>query len=1372
MNPHFPKLSFLHWQIARCVAACSFLVLTNVVVQGQQNIIEGPYRFLNIGEDKNLQGIKPTCIYQDSYGFVWIGTWDGLYRFDGYACKLYEHKPGDTTSLPSNFIAYHAFHEDKDSNLWIATFNSGFVMLDRKTERFHVFRETPDGLSFDGINALCDDGKDGIWVGTRDKGIKHYFPERDSVFSYQLSKTRADTLVGSDRIFDLCLAENGQLWIGTEEGAAMLDTNGHFHRFFHDQNRKGSLSASYVLDIFEDNENKIWLCTKNGLNLAVSLDSFIHYFPENSPQVPKGKGYNYIQRVFQDNEGDYWLGTLAGLLRFYPEKENYEPVRHSDFHSRSIAKGGVHGIQKDDRRRLWFSTDGGLSLLNKNTARLQDVKWASAQPIMPALNTLNGGAYLVQTGDRIWVATENGLFHFLPGQEPQSLKTGDFTALFADSKGLLYAGTGQKQFFIIDPNRLRILEQRTGITDETHSNDKAVGLRNTAFAEDRNGNIWMGTFGTLNRYNPGLKQFRQFYHSKNNNSSLSNSIINDLLTDSEGNLWIATMGGVNFLPKNELSHPFEDTSLHFAHFRHDFRNPNSISNDHVRVIFEDSRGWLWFGTDVGLNVLCKNGKWRRFFKEDGLPDNHITGIVEDRVGNIWLTTPGHGVARYEVNTNLFTRLTRGDGMNTEQFPTAACLQLRDGRLVFAGVGGLNVFDPGKLDWPLDTVPLYFVELELFNQTVEPGDRTGLLSLPIYMTREIELDFDQNVLSLQFAALNYSNPEKQVYRYRLEGFAALEQWQLLGNQREITLTNLFPGAYTLIVESTTRPDGREHWESQAKLIIRVNYPWGKMLLYAAIAFGMIYIVYKLRVRRKLAAAEARRLRELDAVKTQMYTNITHEFRTPLTVILGETSQLEKQAGENQKSSFAAIRRQGRQLLNLVNQMLDLAKVEAGSLKLHLVQGNVIPFLKYLLESIRTLADSKRIQLRFEADTDEFWMDYDPDKLQKIVFNLLSNAIKFTPEEGQVTLKLVTGSLLEFRVSDTGRGIPPEKLPYIFDRYYQADDSVTRYSEGTGIGLTLAKELVQLSGGKIRVESRLNEGTTFTVTLPVTRDAERQQLQPESTIIENQDIVPELRAGTPDAQFQITDFNRSRPRLLLVEDNTDVVQYLSSLLSADYHIHKARNGKEGVEAAFHIVPDLVISDIMMPEMDGLDLCRILKTDIRTSHIPVIMLTAKADLDSRLEGLEFGADAYLAKPFEERELKVQLRKLYELRQALRKRYAEPGLPAPSNLPAFRREDIFFQKLHAALEENYSNAAFGVPEFCSVMTMSRPNLYRKLTALTGKNIEDYLRSFRLRKAHELLRNTDLNVQEVAWDCGFNDAAHFTRVFHAEFGINPSRVR
>jgi signal transduction histidine kinase/CheY-like chemotaxis protein len=632
-----------------------------------------------------------------------------------------------------------------------------------------------------------------------------------------------------------------------------------------------------------------------------------------------------------------------------------------------------------------------------------------------------------------------------------------------------------------------------------------------------------------------------------------------------------------------------------------------------------------------------------------------------------------------------------------------------------------------------------------------------------------LKHHQNSIAINYGACEYHLPDEIQFAYRLEGYD--REWQNVGNARTATFTKLPPGRYKFVLKCANSHDV---WsEAFAPIYITILPPWYwawySKSLYLLLLAGLLYGFYRFQLQRRLAQVEARRLRELDEVKNRLYTNITHEFRTPLTVILGMADKIEEAPRQWLREGVKTIRRNGRSLLRLVNQMLDLARLEGGALPLAMIQGDINVHLKTLMELYRSYADSKSIRMQFVTAPQQIVMDYDPDKIGDIVSNLLSNALKFTPAGGEVRLwagllKLGGVVNLELRVSDTGPGIAPDKLPHIFERFYQADNSATRRGEGTGIGLALTHELVKLLGGDIKAQSEPGQGAAFIVRLPIRNTAPMHQAPP---LMESVAVDIPVPSRSPEERSA-----SKLPLVLIVEDNPDVTALLVASLKSKYRVETAANGREGIERALESVPDVIISDVMMPEMDGFELCHTLKGDLRTSHIPIVLLTARADMDSRLEGLEMGADAYLAKPFDHRELEVSLRKSMELRRRLRQRYASGSVPAGPAPAAFNQDDEFVRQLQALLQAHYSNRVFSAKGIEKGLFMSSTQLRRKMKTVLNATPQKYLRSYRLKQAIPLLETTDQNILAIAIATGFSDQANFTHAFTKEFGMPPGAWR
>jgi len=774
-------------------------------------------------------------------------------------------------------------------------------------------------------------------------------------------------------------------------------------------------------------------------------------------------------------------------------------------------------------------------------------------------------------------------------------------------------------------------------------------------------------------------------------------------------------------------------------------------------------------------------------------------IIEDEEGAIWISMEG-GLAQINETRAFSFFYDSRHFLHENTFiglPIQTAVKYADGNLYFGGLKGVNIMKPSGLVFNSKPPVIKLISLKI-------NDHPALSDTAIHLLTQLRLPYDQNDLSFAFSALGSSIPALNRFAYRLNK----GKWIDLGTNNTVNFSHLAPGRYTLQVKGASS-DGI--WNESGKVLHLVIRPpwwatWWAYLVYALVLGGVAYKIYQFQLRRvKLEqdlqheADERGRLFEMDAFKNRFFTNITHEFRTPLTVILGMTDQLGNKFPNSDASGYLKlIKRNSLNLLSLINQILDLAKLESNTLSINYIQGDVLPYSRYIAESLHSLANARNVMLRVESKEPELIMDYNPERLLQIVYNLLSNAIKFTPLGGKVTLSLLlekgqddTNSSTILAVSDTGIGIPPEALPHVFDRFFQAPSAkeegtpfqkgvtskqpdgkspaeavAIKESSGTGIGLALTRELVQLMNGSMEVESRMGVGTTFRVRLPITRNATLVEWTPEPEL---QAPIPEAASGT-NADRQAS----HSTHILLIEDNPDVVEYLTAFLKGIYRLDFAYNGRAGIEKALETVPDLIISDVMMPEKNGLEVCDALKHDERTSHIPIILLTAKADLESRLDGLRKGADAYLAKPFHEEELTILLEKMLENRKRLRAHYTSVYVaPLPeSHLVPVENEDAFVLRLKAYFEKKHTNPDLSLEDACREMGMGRTNLNLKLQALTGSSSMQLLREMRLYKAKNLLKTTDLNVSEVAFQVGFNDPKYFSRAFSEVFGVAPSAVR
>jgi signal transduction histidine kinase/DNA-binding response OmpR family regulator len=847
-----------------------------------------------------------------------------------------------------------------------------------------------------------------------------------------------------------------------------------------------------------------------------------------------------------------------------------------------------------------------------------------------------------------------------------------------------------------------------------------------------------------------------------------------------------------------------------------FNEKNNIATIHY--IHTDPLGRLWLGTEQGLvRFEPASNFWKKYTTAHGLPDEYVHGIQPEGDSCLWLAT-NHGLSRFSIAPERFINFYEEDGLPDNEFNRSSSFRASDGRMYFGGMRGITAFFPKEV---MEKYEHRSIENHLRLHTVSmTDDERDTVRTSYFFEKSPQLDvyYQNKTVVLEFGLMDFQSEGAIQYSYLLDGHD--DTWSKPSPNNTVTFSSLPSGSYVFRVKAL---NAKGQWAADELAIqLIVHPPWWAtwwayslyLLAFAALAFAIFSFLKKrweLKSQLENEQQEALRLKELDAFKSRLYTNLTHEFRTPLTVILGMAEQgkaeIEKRGNweignsseRPQKisnfliSNFQHIEHNGHSLLRLVNQLLDLSKLEDGSFKLHPKRGDIVSFLRYLSESFKSYAETKQLSLHFTSEMKTLEMDFDPEQLQQVVTNLVSNAVKFTPPGGQLHVKLNSrsaaaerefGGTLAITISDTGIGIAPEELPHIFDRFYQVDGTSTREGEGTGIGLAHALELVKLMGGSIEVESELGKGSAFSLSLPIKKEQGTSAFSSNSIKITGLPTPSGLEAAF---EKNTEKTGAGLPQLLIVEDNPDLIVYLKNCLSSLYEIEVAQNGRIGIEKAVEQIPDLILSDVMMPEKDGFEVLDTLKNDERTSHIPIALLTAKADVESRITGLRRGADAYLSKPFHKAELLATLAMMLENRRRLTAHFTTIQVPAqPVSLAvemvetkgtedmetAIQMEDAFLQKLRFILEENYSDENFALPQLCDVLGMNRYQLFRKMKAVTDESPSNFIRSFRMEKARHFLKNTEQNVSEVAYQVGYKDLAHFSKSFSESFGIVPSEFR
>lgn len=1308
-------------------------------------------RFEAIDQEKGLPESSVFAILEDHIGFIWLGTSGGLIKYDGYSFEIHPYTPEYPELAARQYGGMKVFvlSEGPYGDLWIG---SGFdrpdkpsiSRFDRETEKIipYLFEPKDSTPAIHGsITSIVADSQY-IWISVmQEESLIRLRPEME----YPDARAARDVpfeilgesagILPDEGINTLLKDQKGRLWLVGKKGLYLWQKEEDTFRYFTSEylSNPNIDRLCQMLSIAEGPEGKLWISTYR-CGCVLRFD-------------PEKKSYTYfpIQETLElisDNEGKIWVGEwngTGGLGWLDPQTGKLTRIDIQPDELEFFPLLRVREFLEDSYGMMWIgSMEGPLLKYNPQRAAFH---WLKAEPANT--NSLihdwvtdiaqdSANHYWISTfggGLTKWNPSDNRFTHFNTGPE-SSVDIGfdHIINLSVDHEGQIWYG-------------FPVISRLDPVTGSVKNYGDRSGTINTLYTDSK-GWVWVGRYRSLGKYWPETGDTK-VYEVINPSEPNYRKAVSGIMEDSRGDIWGGIISGKDgffrFEPDEEQFEFFEaPAATNFC---------------------EDRKGNIWVSTVDGLfRIDPEDSSSRRYGLEAGLPHTTVNSVLEDDDGYLWVGTQ-NGLSRFDPEEENFRNYYTSDGLPSNSF-SRACYKNEKGVLFFGGTFGIVYFHPDEIKDNQVPPKLAFTQLEILGEPIEVGEGSPLKQ-HISTTQKIELKHWQNDLTIHYAALHFKNPSKNRYKVMLSNYN--EQWREVGTQRVANFTNLDPGSYTFRVKASNS-DGTWSEEGLA-LTITILPPWWATwwayLLYLVIAGAIVYAIYRFQLNRRLALLETKRLRELDHFKTKLYTNITHEFRTPLTVILGVAKE-------------AIVQRNARRLLHLVNQMLDLSRLESGNLKLNRVQGDVLTFLKSIVESFQTLAEQKDIDLSFQTDTEELVMDYDPERLQEIVGNLLSNAVKFTPEGGEVRFaanshpRASAATSLLLIVQDTGPGIPEEQQPYIFDRFYQADDTPTRQAEGTGIGLALTKELVQLMGGQIEVESRLHEGTTFRVRLPAITETHTPQASPGIGEVKPQGIGSEWKAEGANQVAAPLALDLERPTVLIVEDNRDVARYISSCLEGEYQLMHASDGQEGLDWALEHIPDLIISDVMMPKKDGFELCRMIKQEERSSHIPIVLLTARADMASKIEGLEYGADAYLVKPFEKEELEVRLRKLIELRHRLQARHQQPDFQPD---PATQKEDAFILKVKEMLMAKLDDDTFGIDELSEALHLSRVHLHRKLKALTGKSTSHFIRQVRLQEGYRLLQDEKLNVSEVAYKVGYKDPGYFSRLFSEQYGKPPSEV-
>jgi signal transduction histidine kinase/ligand-binding sensor domain-containing protein/DNA-binding response OmpR family regulator len=1375
-----------HFCKALCYKIFFYVLLLFCVSFAQRQNLQ----FTHLTSEDGVASNTIFSILQDNKGFLWFGTYDGLSRYDGYNFYTYRTIEGDSTSISEDKI--RTMIKDKEGNLWIGTWQNGLNKFDPGTEKFTRYlhnEDNPNTVSSNAIISLWEDKAGNIWIGTVGGGLNKFDPKSKKFYHYLYDPDDPSSL-SSNIVYSIYEDRDGILWVGTgDDGLNRFDkVTESFTSYKNDPANSKSISDNWIISLYEDRSGVFWIGTHDGgLN---KFDKRSNEFIRFSKSSDQSVCSNEINSLFEDSQGIFWVGTGdAGLNIFDRQKGELTCYTYNSSDPRGLNDNTVVSICEDRSGILWFGTwNGGINKYNKFEKKFKTISHNTDDLYSLSANSIFS-IYLDSFGD-LWVGTDisglnrrssnsNKFIHYINNpDDPYSLSNNTINSICEDSKGNIWIGT--------DGGGLNRYDRTTNrFTHFRHDPDDPSTISSDRISQiflDSKGNLWIGVqVGGFDKLPKDASGVIHYKHDPDNPNSINPDMIFDFNEDKEGNLWIGTHGGglVKFIVDAEK----------FVHFRNDPQNPSSLSSDVITVIHIDKKGNIWVGTDGGgLNKFDSvKETFKRFKEKDGLPNNVICGILEDERGKLWISTY-KGLSCFDPIKENFRNFGVEDGLQGLEFNYWAYHKGRNGQMYFAGsTNGLNVFYPDSIKDNQTIPPVLLTSFQLLHKPVSIGYDSSwgrtILERSISETKLLELNHADNIISFEFAALDFRNPQRNQYAYFLKGFD--KNWTYTdATKRYVTYTNLEPGEYLFRVKGSNSDGIWNEAGTSLKIIIHPPWwaTWWSYILYGATIILIVIGVREYDLRRQrlkhqleLEHEHAVKLEEIDSIKSRFFANISHEFRTPLTLILGPAFKIKTECkDENLTKQAGLIQRNANRLLELINQLLDLSKIEAGKLKLCVSKGNLASFVKGISMAFDSIAEKKDIRFKVKIQREKIEAYFDKDKMEKIITNLLSNAFKFTLEGGEITISLTISddNTAKIIVHDNGVGISNRDLPKIFDRFFQAYNTQTKEHEGTGIGLALTKELVELHKGKISIYSQEGDWTEVTIELPLGKEhfSEDQIIEQEEQEVGEKEIIISDFVSDRITDEDFDEATTEKNIVLIVEDNPDVREYIREALIHEYNIAQAVNGEQGLRKAERIIPDLIVSDVMMPKMDGIEMLKQIKNDAKTSHIPVILLTAKSEQTDKLEGLGLGAEAYLTKPFDTKELQVRIKSLIEQRQKLQMLFSKGEISFNRQEKKLGKlDEDFMNKVLNVINTHLSEEEFSIEQFGKEAGMSRSQIHRKLKALTGKSPSVYLRSIRLSKAKQMIRRREATISEISYKVGFSSPAYFSRCFREEFGYPPS---
>ncbi|MBN2214048.1 MAG: response regulator [Bacteroidales bacterium] len=1386
------------------------------------------------GKENALTHNRISGIWEDSLNILWIKTYEGYYHYMVPETEEFITFPFYDKSIEEKNSAINCFFQPAKQEVWLGSSNSGvyYLQYDAGRKGYHATQflsRGPSSITNNSISFIINDDKNNIFIGTN-RGLNYlnkselnkeapyfnhlyasyhftgsdrlgsclYFGTKFSgILMYDLDENKfrnpapaLDLFKNTEIRIIRSTKKSGRLIIGTKgKGLYLYDPESDIINRYHKYGNE-------VITVFEDSQGMIWMKTERFGIVRINpyTGDDLHYTltpKEIQPVIDDERPYFY-----EDKEQNLWIGTHGGGLALYDRAADgfifYRNIPNSPY---TISSDFVHCITEDKSGLLWVGTGQFNGGINKVIATNP-----SFRQIIPKKSLDNLADNVVRclyrdSNGYIWMATKSGTIYiytpdfrlfntleYLP-LEGRNLPGYNVYTIMEDRQGYIWMGskgggivvssrpiTGNAEYY----KKIRFHSYK-------HIAEDSLSLSHNfvySIYQDSENKVWIGTYGgglslVLSR-SPDRLNCRTV---NTINSTLSSNDVRFVFEDSKRRLWVATTFGLNMLRN---IHAEEDT-LKFRTFFYNPLDERTISYNDIVHIFEDTEKRLWFATLGGgaslLSHIDQNSAvFTHFRKKDGLVNDAVFAILEDKNRHIWFSTE-KGISKLDASTGKFENYDRNSGLFSENFSENTCCMTAGSKLVFGSTNGTLVIDPDQISKTRYKPPVIITNFQLFNRTVDFTDPEAPIRQSIETLDNIILQYYQHSFSFEYAALSYFAPDQNRYEFILENFD--ENWNEVGNQRKATYTNLLPGEYIFRVRAASW-DGT--WNMvPSSVYIKIIPPWYKskpaILIYIILMVIFTYIAWRIFLNYYRLQNDLKVERRVNDIKLQFFTNISHEIRTPLTLILGPIEDIRamKNLPGMMKERIEIMERNGKRMLRLVNQLLDFRKIQKEKMQLKIKQIDLVSFVRDIYVHFIPIARHKNIDFKFITTEKELPAFVDPNKFDSVVFNILSNAFKYTRDNKSIIIEIGKSGnhTAEVRVTDQGKGIPPEKLDVLFQRFSSFSGTGSSL-EGTGIGLNLSYEIMKLHKGDIKVYSEIDKGSAFSIHILLGRDHFSEEeiitTQEEEPLQHDADI--ELDSLQEDTFGLKETFGNNTPKLLIVEDNPEIIIYLNKILSGYFDLKSAVNGKEGLEAINGFHPDLIISDIMMPVMDGIEMTKRLKNNIETSHIPVVMLTARSTIEDQILGIDSGAEAYLLKPFNAEYLLAIIKNIIRQREIIIKKYRDKKQVKPEEIKITPKDDAFMKNIVEIIEHNYSNPEFNVERLVDCSTFSRTVMYNKIKGLTGLTPVDFIRQMRLKFAASILRESDRNVSETAYLTGFNDVKYFSKCFKEMYGTSPKDYR